>query len=53
MNNGWDQYELPRKSREETLASIQTDTLIAGIKDAENRVNKKLKNKGTIKSTIT
>lgn len=31
-------YQLPRKSKEETLASIQTATLIASIKDAENKV---------------
>lgn len=31
-------YQLPRKSKEETLASIQTATLIASIKDAKNKV---------------
>lgn len=34
-------YQLPRKTKEETLASIQIATLIAGIKDAEKRFHPK------------
>ena len=36
--------QLPRKTKEETLASIQIATLIAGIKDAEKRLHPKGEN---------
>lgn len=34
-------YKLPRNSKEQTIASIQTATLIAGIIDAKERVKEK------------
>lgn len=34
-------YKLPRNSKEQTIASIQTAALIAGIIDAKERVKEK------------
>ena len=34
-------YKLPRNSKEQTIASIQTVALIAGIIDAKERVKEK------------
>lgn len=42
-------YHLPRKTKEETLASIQIATLIAGIKDAEKRLHPKGENHDSAK----